>query len=105
MDSKVWDYHYWLARSLEGSGNMSAARVEYQRALQLNQDSKEAKLRLAALERSEGRNGNNSREFRIESTPPLRDSLSVEVKVREVDPKAFEASASEVALATAAQDG
>jgi len=33
----------------------------------------------------------------------LRDSLSVEVKVREVDPKAFEASASEVALATAAQ--
>jgi len=39
----------------------------------------------------------------IESTPPLRDSLSVEVKVREVDPKAFEASASEVALATAAQ--
>jgi len=50
MDSKVWDYHYWLARSLEGSGNMSAARVEYQRALQLNQDSKEAKLRLAALE-------------------------------------------------------
>ena len=50
MDPKVWDYHYWLAVSFEGSGNMSAARVEYQRALQLNQDSKEAKMRLTALE-------------------------------------------------------
>ncbi len=50
MDPKVWDYHYWLAVSFENSGNMSAARVEYQRALQLNQDSKEAKLRLTALE-------------------------------------------------------
>ncbi len=50
MDPKVWDYHYWLAQSLEKSGNMSAARAEYQRALQLNQDSKEAKLRLTALE-------------------------------------------------------
>lgn len=50
MDPKVWDYHYWLAVSFEGSGNMSAARSEYQRALQLNQDSKEAKMRLTALE-------------------------------------------------------
>jgi Flp pilus assembly protein TadD/4-amino-4-deoxy-L-arabinose transferase-like glycosyltransferase len=49
MDSKVWDYHYWLAVSLEQSGNVSGARTEYGRALQLNQDSKEAKLRLAAL--------------------------------------------------------
>ena len=50
MDGKVWDYHYWLAVSFERSGNMSAARAEYQRALQLNQDSKEAKMRLTALE-------------------------------------------------------
>ena len=50
MDPKVWDYHYWLAESLEKCGNLSAARAEYQRALQLNQDSKEAKLRLTALE-------------------------------------------------------
>ena len=50
MDPKVWDYHYWLAVSFEESGNVSAALAEYQRALQLNQDSKEAKLRLTALE-------------------------------------------------------
>jgi Flp pilus assembly protein TadD len=50
MDTKVWDYHYWLAVSLEQSGNKSGARAQYQRALQLNQDSKEAKLRLTALE-------------------------------------------------------
>lgn len=50
MDPKVWDYHYWLAMSFEQSGNMLAARVEYQQALQLNQDSKEAKMRLTALE-------------------------------------------------------
>ena len=50
MDPKVWDYHYWLAVSFEGSGNISAARAEYERALQLNRDSKEAKLRLTALE-------------------------------------------------------
>jgi len=50
MDGKVWDYHYWLAVSFEGSGNMSDARAEYQRTLQLNQDSKEAKMRLTALE-------------------------------------------------------
>jgi protein O-mannosyl-transferase len=49
MDPKVWDYHYWLAMSFEQSGNMSAARSEYQQALQLNQDSKEAKMRLTAL--------------------------------------------------------
>ena len=50
MDPKVWDYHYWLAVSLEGNGNASAARAEYQQALQLNPESKEAKVRLAALE-------------------------------------------------------
>ena len=50
MDATVWDYHYWLAISLEQSGNLAAARQEYQRALQLNQDSKEVKLRLTALE-------------------------------------------------------
>ncbi|MGA2360462.1 MAG: tetratricopeptide repeat protein [Terriglobales bacterium] len=50
MDPKVWDYHYWLAVSFEESGNVSAARAQYQRALQLNQGSKEAKLRLTALE-------------------------------------------------------
>jgi len=50
MDPKVWDYHYWLAVSFEESGNMFAARAEYRQALQLNQDSKEAKMRLAALE-------------------------------------------------------
>jgi tetratricopeptide (TPR) repeat protein len=50
MDPKVWDYHYWLAESFEESGNISAARTEYRQALQLNPDSKEAKIRLAALE-------------------------------------------------------
>jgi protein O-mannosyl-transferase len=50
MNPTVWDYHYWLAESLEQSGNIPAARAEYQRALLLNQDSKEAKLRLTALE-------------------------------------------------------
>ncbi|MGA8540496.1 MAG: tetratricopeptide repeat protein [Terriglobales bacterium] len=50
MDPKVWDYHYWLAVSFEQSGNVSAARTEYRRSLQLNRDSKEAKLRLTALE-------------------------------------------------------
>jgi len=50
MDPKVWDYHYWLAKSFEQSGNIPAARMEYQQALQLNQDSKEAKIRLTALE-------------------------------------------------------
>jgi tetratricopeptide (TPR) repeat protein len=50
MDPKVWDYHYWLAESLAQSGNRAAALAEYQHTLQLNQDSKEAKLRLTALE-------------------------------------------------------
>jgi tetratricopeptide (TPR) repeat protein len=50
MDPKVWDYHYWLAQSFEEGGDMSAARTEYRQALQLNPDSKEAKMRLAALE-------------------------------------------------------
>jgi tetratricopeptide (TPR) repeat protein len=50
MDPTVWDYHYWLAESLAQSGNRAAALAEYQHTLQLNQDSKEAKLRLTALE-------------------------------------------------------
>ncbi len=50
MDPKVWDYHYWLAVSFEEGGNMTGARAEYRQALQLNQDSKEAKIRLTALE-------------------------------------------------------
>ena|ERR1700689_805223 len=50
LDSKVCDYQYWLGMSLEKSGNMSAARMRYQQALQLNQDSTEAKTRLTALE-------------------------------------------------------
>jgi len=50
MDPKVWDYHFWLGESLELSGNKRAARVEYQQALRLNQDSTEAKMRLASLE-------------------------------------------------------
>jgi len=50
LDPKVWDYHYWLAASLERSGNVAGARVEYRQALQLNQSSSEARLRLAALE-------------------------------------------------------
>lgn len=49
-DPKVWDYHYWLALSFEQSGNLPAARAEYEQTLQLNRDSSEAKLRLAALE-------------------------------------------------------
>ena len=50
MEPGVWDYHYWLAVSFEDSGNVTAARAEYKRALQLNRDSKEAKLHLTALE-------------------------------------------------------
>jgi Flp pilus assembly protein TadD len=50
MDPKPWDYHYWLAESLLKSGNIAAARAEYQEALQLNQGSTEARLKLAALE-------------------------------------------------------
>jgi len=50
LDSKVWDYHFWLGVSFEKSGNMQGARAEYQQALELNQDSTEAKVRLTALE-------------------------------------------------------
>jgi tetratricopeptide (TPR) repeat protein len=50
MDPKVWDYHYWLAESFQHNGNIPAARAEYEQALSLNKDSKEAKLRLTALE-------------------------------------------------------
>ncbi len=50
MDPGVYDYHYWLGLSLEKSGDTSAAREEYRRALQLNEESVEAKLHLAALE-------------------------------------------------------
>ena len=51
MDPGVYDYHYWLGISLEKSGDTSAAREEYRRALQLNEESVEAKLHLAALEK------------------------------------------------------
>jgi len=50
MDPTVWDYHYWLGKSLELTGNTAGARNEYRQALQLNRDSAETKLRLAALE-------------------------------------------------------
>jgi tetratricopeptide (TPR) repeat protein len=50
MDPKVWDYHYWLAESLERSGNIPAARAQYLEALRLNPDGTEAKMRLAAME-------------------------------------------------------
>jgi protein O-mannosyl-transferase len=50
LDPKVWDYHYWLGMAIERSGNKSAARMEYREALQLNQGSAEAKMRLTALE-------------------------------------------------------
>jgi protein O-mannosyl-transferase len=50
IDPLVWDYHYWLAMSLEKSGDRSEARAEYQRTLQLNAESKDAQLRLAKLE-------------------------------------------------------
>ena len=50
MDPSVYDYHYWLGLSLEKSGDTSAAREEYRQALQLNEDSAEAKLHMAALE-------------------------------------------------------
>jgi len=50
MDPKVWDYHFWLGVSLEESGDTAGARTEYQQALRLNQESTDAKLRLAALE-------------------------------------------------------
>jgi len=50
MDPSVWDYHYWLGKALEENGNPMGARVEYQRTLQLNHESSDAKLRLAALE-------------------------------------------------------
>jgi Flp pilus assembly protein TadD len=50
MDPKVWDYHYWLAESFQQNGNLPAARAEYEQALSLNQNSKEAKLRLTTLE-------------------------------------------------------
>jgi protein O-mannosyl-transferase len=50
MDPSIYDYHYWLGLSLEKSGDKSAAREEYRQALQLNEDSAEAKLHMAALE-------------------------------------------------------
>jgi Flp pilus assembly protein TadD len=49
-DPSVWDYHYWMGVSLEKSGDMAGARMQYQEALQLNGDSAESKMRLAALE-------------------------------------------------------
>jgi len=49
MDPSVYDYHYWLGLSLQESGDKVNARREYLRALSLNQDSAETKLRLASL--------------------------------------------------------
>ncbi|MGA8300048.1 MAG: tetratricopeptide repeat protein [Terriglobales bacterium] len=50
LDAKVWDYHYWLAVAYEKNGDIPDARAEYQQALQRNQGSTEAKMRLTALE-------------------------------------------------------
>ncbi len=50
MDPRVWDYHYWLAESLLRNGDTAGARSEYKQTLVLNSDSKEAKLRMTALE-------------------------------------------------------
>lgn len=50
LDGKVWDYHYWLGVSYEKNDNFQSARGEYQQALQLNPESQEAKLKLAAVE-------------------------------------------------------
>jgi tetratricopeptide (TPR) repeat protein len=50
MEPQVWDYHYWLAESFQQNGDIPAARAEYEQALSLNKDSKDAKLRLTTLE-------------------------------------------------------
>jgi tetratricopeptide (TPR) repeat protein len=50
LDAKVWDYHYWLACAYERTGNVPAARAEYQQSLLFNQGSTEARMRLASLE-------------------------------------------------------
>jgi Flp pilus assembly protein TadD len=50
MDSGVYDYHYWLGCSLEQGGDKLGARQQYLQALDLNEDSAETRLRLAALE-------------------------------------------------------
>jgi tetratricopeptide (TPR) repeat protein len=50
MDGSVYDYHYWLGCSLQQSGDKVSARHEYLQALQLNEDSTDARLRLAAIE-------------------------------------------------------
>ena len=50
MDPTVWDYHYWLAEALVQTQDLANARIQYEKALRLNPDSSEAKLRLAALE-------------------------------------------------------
>ena len=51
IDPSVYDFHYWLALSLEISKDKAGARREYQEALRLNPDSTETKLRLKALAR------------------------------------------------------
>lgn len=50
MDPRIYDYHLWLGQSLENSGNKAQAKLEYQEALQLNETSTEAKMRLATLQ-------------------------------------------------------
>ena len=50
MDPQVYDYHLWLGRSLEASGDLGGARTQYLEALQLNEMSADAKLHLSHLE-------------------------------------------------------
>jgi protein O-mannosyl-transferase len=50
LEPGIYDYHYWLGRSFEKSGNKPAALREYSAALRIIGDSKDAKLRLTALE-------------------------------------------------------
>ena len=50
MDPSIYDYHLWLGRSLEIGGDRAHAKVEYLQALRLDETSREAKMRLAALE-------------------------------------------------------
>jgi tetratricopeptide (TPR) repeat protein len=49
VEPNGWTYHYWLGWALEEGGNIPAARQEYQRALQLNPDSAEARARLTEV--------------------------------------------------------
>jgi len=50
MDPTVGDYHYWLAESLLKNGDFAAARMEYERTLELNPNQNDARVQLTALE-------------------------------------------------------